>query len=117
MDPIRRIQYYKVLKSIGHTELSENSATGEVHMVFDFVPERIPAEFGIEPNNLRRITPFITDLVVPEMGQRGRVEWSLDMGHTRLELTFGQEHADLARDAWPSIVSAIENLRSQHIRQ
>ena len=117
MDPIRRIQYAKVLKSIGHTELSENPSTGEVRMVFDFLPERIPAEFGISPNNLRRLTDYITDLVIPEMGQRGKVEWTLDMGLTRLELAFNGEQAELARNAWPSIISAIENLRSQHLRQ
>jgi len=115
VNPFQRIQYNKLLSAITHMELVEHPKTDAVHMTFEFAPEKLPAEFGVPPLALKKIADAMSTLVIPEMGERGKVEWSMDMGDMRLELKFNGERAEEARNAWPSITSAIQNLKSQHL--
>jgi hypothetical protein len=114
MDPLQRIQYTRILGAISHMDLVEHPINSAVHMTFEFHPERLPAELS-PPSGLKKITDAVASVVIPEMGQRGAVEWTLAMGEAKLELKFAGDDAEQARNSWPSVMAAIQNLRSQHL--
>ncbi len=114
MNPFQRIQFQKILGAIVHTELVEKPKDDAVIMAFEFAPERLPAELGVFPLNLKRAMDAVREIVVPEAGKPEKTEIFTD--GMRVEFKFTGDHAEEARDAWPSVESAIQNLKSQHLR-